>query len=100
MFSVYSALSQAGSYNSLRRAMLRPVTAAQAAADPAQLRRDCCAKRTLQMGPQEARELTELPSLQELMVDLSEVPVVALIGALAGPGETKFKTLAQLPNDE
>lgn len=89
MFTVYSALSRVGLHAVLRRAMLRPVTATLPAADQAQLIRDCCAKRTLHMGAQEARELTELPSLPKLMIDLSEVPVVALVGAQAGPGETK-----------
>ena len=89
MFRVFSALSRVGLHTPLRRARLRPVTAALPVADQAQLMWDFCAKRTVQMGAQEARELTQLPSLRRLMIDLSEVPVVALVGAQAGRGETK-----------
>ena len=89
MFTVYSALSRVGLHRPLRRARLRPVTAALPVADQAQLMRDFCAKRTVQMGAQEARELTELPSLRQLLVGLPDVPVVALVGAQAGRGETK-----------
>jgi pimeloyl-ACP methyl ester carboxylesterase len=89
MFAVYSALSRLGVQAPLRRARLRTAMAALPVDDQAQLMRDLCAKRTVQMGAQEARELTQLPSLRQLMTDLSEVPVVALVGARAGRGETR-----------
>jgi hypothetical protein len=51
--------------------------------------RDLCARRTVQMGAREARELTQPPSLQRLLTDMPEVPVVALVGEQAGRGERK-----------
>jgi pimeloyl-ACP methyl ester carboxylesterase len=90
MFALYSALSRVGLHTPLRRARLRSIKAALPIADQAQLMRDFCAKRTVQMGAQEARELTQFPSLRQLVIDLPEVPVVALVGAqAAGRGEAK-----------
>lgn len=89
MFAVYSALSRVGLHTPLRRARMRPVTAGLPADDQALLMRELCAKRTVLMGAREARELTQLPSLQRLVNDLPEVPVVALVGEQAGRREAK-----------
>jgi pimeloyl-ACP methyl ester carboxylesterase len=89
MLAVSSALSPVGLHTPLRRMRMRPVTAALPAAHQALLLRDLCAKRTVQMGAREARELTQPPSLQQLLTDLPDVPVAALVGEQAGRGEVR-----------
>jgi hypothetical protein len=54
-------------------------------------RGDLCARRTVLMRGREARELTQLPSLQRLLDDLPEVPVVALVGEQADRGKAKHR---------
>ena len=68
---------------------MRPITAGMPAADRELLVRDLSAKRTVRTAVREARAITEVPTLGQILTGLPEIPVVAVVGERADRGEVK-----------
>jgi pimeloyl-ACP methyl ester carboxylesterase len=89
IFTVLAALSYVGLHTPLRRAMTRAVTAAMPPADRALLMRHLCARHTVRTAAREARRITHVPTLRQMLAGLPEVPVVAVVGERSDRGEYK-----------
>lgn len=89
MFAILATLSRVGLHKPLRRAMVRAATAGMPTADRELLLRDLTAKRTLRAAAREARQLSQVPTLAQILAGLPDIPVGAVVGERADRGEVK-----------